>query len=237
MRTNTLHIGERANKRCISAAMRILHMLNDRRGLERVLEPIAQGIKVSTSILEKAETEDVDDRYLDIVISEETWIIENLLGAVFITCQTYMTQVTSAISRLYYLCEDKTRNQFEYISDKNFRVYEKNSLMLSGTEYTEIEAIQIAANYFKHRSEWSIDRIKRGKWEVCSTENYTKTAMNKLVDVIGISSGSNGNLRELSRALGNAEFSDAGVFIDIIINWQVALEASVRRELSEAGIL
>lgn len=237
MRTNTLHKGGRANKPRILAVMSILHILNDRRSLERVLEPIGQGIKVSESILEEAETEEVDDRYLDSLISEETWIIENLLGSAFITCQTHMTEVTSAISRLYDLCDEKTRNQFEYISNKNFKVYKKNSPTLSGTNYTKIKVIQIAANYFKHRSEWSIDISEPGKWKVCETGKHTIEPMNNLVNVIGISAGSTGNLRALSRALGNTEYSDTSVFIDIIINWQVSLEASIRGELNEAGIL
>ena len=237
MRTNTSFKRGRATKRHILAAMSILHILNDRRSLERVLEPIGQGIKVSASIIEEAESEEVDDRYLDSVISEETWIIENLLGSAFITCQTHMTEVTSAISRLYNLCDYKTRSKFEYISDNNFKVYEKNSPNLSGTCYTKIKAIQIAANYFKHRSEWSIDTSEQGKWEVCGVGKKTIEAMNNLVDTIGVSSGSTGNLRELSRVLGNAEFSDTGVFIDIIIDWQSSLEASIRGELNKAGIL
>ncbi|MCK4828882.1 hypothetical protein KA005_74850 [bacterium] len=226
-----------ANKPRILAVLSILQILNDRRSLERVLEPIGQGIKASGSILEDAEVERLDDRYLDSIISEETWIIENLLGAAFVTCHTHITKVTSTISRLYYLCDEKTKNQFEFISNRNYDVYKKNSPLMSGTSFTKIEVIQVAANYFKHKSEWAADKNEPRKWKECKTGKHTIEAMNDLSDVIDISAGSTGNLRALSRALGNTEYSDTSVFIDIIADWQVSLEKSVRDELSGTGIL
>ena len=220
----------------ILAALSMLRILNDRRCLERVLKPIGEGINESSEILEDIKLDSINERYLDILVSEETWIIENLLGAAFVTCQTHINDVTSVIAKMYELCDSKIRTQFEYIHNKNFILHRKGSLVLEGSGYTKIEIIHATANYFKHQAEWKPDKNKEGRWNNPGEENgkgnQTKRKMNKLAETLGISSGSSGNLRKISRALGNINYSDTSIFIDAIVEWQDSLEDGIKKDLA-----
>ena len=65
--------------------------------LDQVLDPIGAAIRAAG---ERAERLDLDSAFDDVVLQDECDLVENLLGASFIACQSFVTGVVSSAKKL-----------------------------------------------------------------------------------------------------------------------------------------
>jgi hypothetical protein len=196
--------------------------------IERSLEPLSQGIKECVEYINKISSiEDV--QYKDLVIDEETTIIENLIGTSFVLCQTYISFIVSRIIKLH----DSVKSMDIKLTTSNS---DKISIMHLGVENipdTNISFIQLidaSANYFKHQDEWP-DVL----WEKIQDKRILPTLTT--IQSIGFEQFSTGNLRTASRVLGNPKFENLEVFSGLLRNWGLTVHALYDDELTKLGLL
>jgi hypothetical protein len=175
---------------------------------ERVLGEIGNAIKKSANTVESDEV--LPSELMDQIIDGETMVIEYLLGTAFVLCQAYITGVISTIVSLHRFAESKNE------SFKTTTNAKKDILRYgcSENELSSVEVIDAFANYFKHRDEWGPN------WEKLPSKNQ-KTV--QIIQSVGAESGSSGNLRQGSAALGNPDFVDTMVFLDKLEHWYLDL--------------
>ncbi len=99
-----------------------------------------------------------DEGYIDAVSDEETSVIENLLGAAFVVCQTYLTGVVSQVTKLNKWCERQFGESLPSASGRRIDILGRgvstSAVTTGGTRYTVSQVTDAFANYFKHRDEW-----------------------------------------------------------------------------------
>ena len=91
--------------------------------------------------------------------NKESQVVDALLGATFVVCQEYISCVVSqakAIHQYHELREGRDLqelrcNKAHLVSTASKRV--RSARDNNDTEYTEIQVIDAAANYFKHHEE------------------------------------------------------------------------------------
>jgi hypothetical protein len=132
-----------------------------------------------------------DEQYADAVIDRECAIVESLLGAAFIVCQT---KITAIIAGAYdaRICLDPLRRSMLPFKDKALSVLEVGAT-LGSTGYSAVAAINEVANYFKHHEEW--DGVS---WE--PNKRNEKTI--PVIRALGLKPLSTGNLRRAAKAFG-----------------------------------
>lgn len=196
-------------------------VVSRRQVYERVLNEIGKAIEKSSSLVDEVENiQELMPEQRHATIDDEVEIVEYLLGTAFVLCQAYITEVVSRVKGLHKVAESwgttlsTTSNKKEDILRFG---YAKNSS-------SPVELIDAFANYFKHRDEWHWD------WEKLNVQQK-KTA--KVIQEAGARSGSSGNIRQGSCALGNPEFTNTTLFLDRLEQWHIALTDAYHQELSQ----
>ena len=156
---------------------------------KRVLRTIGLGIAEAENAISKASEYDVPE-HTDSVVDSECDLVENLLGAAFVVCQTQINTVANRA--LPFLGETK--------DSKPYEIYNSHT-----------NSICALANYFKHRDEWSIE-----DWNAPSGRNIHTI---KAIVNIGLRYGSTGNLRTGSEWLGNSDYTQTNIFSHLIDRW------------------
>ena len=174
--------------------------------LDQVLEPISDAIHAAGDRADRAEA---SDAWADAVIDDECDLVENLLGAAFIACQTFITAVVSAAMRLH-----------EYCIKENLPVSgslaKKATLLglgapVGGLGVTDVELLDALANYYKHRSEW-----RGSDW---ANPRRRQAATIAVIKRAGLEARSTGNLRTGAGILGNPGYDDLYVFHNLLRAW------------------
>ena len=192
------------------------------------LAPLGTAIHKCTLVIERAASSASDD-YADAVADEETEKIEALLGAAFILCQIHITSVVSRVItvRCFFNNREKRALPGPDASDKR-------SILIQGAQpihdsgYTDVQAIDAFANYFKHRDEWA------PTWQGL-TNIQEKTR--EIVYALGARPGSSGNLRTGAQVLGNSEYHTLIIFADRLALWNNELRITYEAKLNEEHVL
>jgi hypothetical protein len=99
---------------------------------------------------------------------------------------------------------------------------------VKGSTFTEVQVIDAFANYFKHREEWI------GEWANLPKQS-ADTA--RIIQAVGASRGSTGNLRTGAEALGNESYADVVLFAEVLRRWLRSVHDAYRKELEKEGLL
>lgn len=205
---------------------------NYRLGLVReALSALQEGVKRCSEQIESARASGCED-HADLVTDEACDVVETLLGSAFMVCQTHIAQVVSEVIELHKTAL-KPRNgnpgaTLRTTTTKKADIMRHGCPVVGATDVTVIEALNALANYFKHRDEWPTN------WN--SAKPLTSETI-RVINAIGVSQFSTGNLRTGSEALGNTDYQSMNVFANLLENWHDELMAGYESELKAVGLL
>lgn len=220
--------------------------------MERVLHPIAKGIQECIDTIDKASASG-NDEYADVVADDEVEVIEGLLGAVFVVCQTEIERVTRAVELLHKHADrvpaPKGPVTLSTTDTDKGSIIAFGSPNVGSSTVTEIQALNAVANYFKHRLAWSHDWAATlaaampppappgsPKPKVDGKDKQTAKTIQAL-QAIGLEQGSTGNLRTAAESLGNAGYTDVAKIVDMLRRWRTNVFKAYETELTAAGLL
>ena len=231
--------------------------------MERVLRPIRSGIQECIDIIEKAGKSG-DEEYAQAVADDEVEVIEGLLGAVFVVCQTEIERVTRHVELLHMHASNVQRPKgpvkLTTTGVGKGDVMAFGSPPVGTSTVNEIQALNAVANYFKHRLAWSPDwaktlaaanpvpppapapkgktkgKTKSKKPKVNHKDKQTAATIRAL-QAIGLEQGSTGNLRTAAEALGNAGYTDIDKIVGILRTWEGNVFKAYVSELKAAGVI
>jgi hypothetical protein len=172
-----------------------------------VLSVLGQGIKASSTRINRADALGADD-YAEAVVDAEIEIIEGLLGAAYVVCQTRVTAIAQAAlhCRARIIADGLAFTSF---GDKDYEVRRRGPRF--NGQFSQIELLWALANYFKHRDEWPSD-----VWS--NPQGLARHTVAVLLPA-GLQPCSNGNLRTGAEALGMPEYADTTVLENTIRKW------------------
>jgi hypothetical protein len=174
--------------------------------LLETLTPIGKAIREHvTWIGSSAATSNEEDENPLVGIACEA--IENLLGLCFVICQVFITDVVSVCYGIRLLAEGEPPKKKDLLATCSTRV--------SGTAYTQVQAIDGLANYFKHRDEWP-----SGEWPCKGPAKCTT----RIVRALGIQPESTRSFRTgFEAVVGDGAYSDVARLGEVVENWGAGL--------------
>jgi hypothetical protein len=176
--------------------LRILKYEVDDTKISDLLEDLSRSIRRSEIACEKASEGNPD--ILDAILDDEVAYIEELIGISLLALQTRVRRIMQA--------------------SKDFKIDALDSGDdFSGTGRTLIRLIWDAANYYKHRDEWTAE-----VWEDTETpdrrlEQARRTR--RSVQKIGIEQSSTGNMRTAYEFFGVAPYSNCRHLSEHVQAW------------------
>ena len=99
---------------------------------------------------------------------------------------------------------------------------------LLDTQYSQVQAINAFANYFKHHEEWD------GPWEQLKGKPAGTVPV---LLMTGAKQFSTGNFRTAAERLGTVSYENLEVFAKILRGWGQAVHEQYDVELRERGLL
>jgi hypothetical protein len=166
-------------------------------GYESVLVTLGEGIRKSVRLINRAPEN-------DLLVDAETDFIENMLGTVYVVCQNAINAVVQAS-----LEDVPDKELFGSGTRKNVESKVRALGPRFNRKFSKIEVLRQLGNYFKHRDEWHPI-----SWKGASSWTL------KAIKAAGLRPGSSGgNLRRAAEALGNSDYSDVTLFVEIIRAW------------------
>jgi hypothetical protein len=195
---------------------------------EEVLNALSAGIRKSVERIDRVPPDD------DASISDETQIIENMLGTAYVVCQNEITAVVQAALRVDDAAKASIFPGIKSKRESDVRTLGPQSRRkLAGNTLSKIELLWQLGNYFKHHDEWSYRRVASRKsiglaWKVDNKNKYTVQA----IKAVGLKAHDSGNLRQGAKALGNTKYSDMDVFQEAIRSWVADVRKHILARLS-----
>ncbi len=195
--------------------------------LRGVLDPLQSAIRAAGKRVERyAGIEEHEDQ---LMIDDECGYVEDLLGAVFVMAQRYLTVTASWMLRLL---EHVKRDHGAPWSLPTKR-YGLLSTYGPTTPHSNVRfavAVNAAANFFKHESEW----IR--PWEDLDPDKPAGQTY-QVVKTLGVDASSTGNLRSVAEGLGISDYEDLTPLVTGLDKWRIALLGTVRAELRALSLL
>lgn len=196
----------------IPGLLELVQMAIDDPGINNLYHVLEQAIASSSRRLDEASGSG-DEWWQQAMTDDENNRIEQLLGWAFLAAQIYITTVRERVKVLSDAChEARIMNM-------------------------EIERINAIANYWKHREEWPACPPRKGKKEVKLMWNHAKmkpiqkkTA--EIVESIGMSPSSSGNLFIAAKAFGVTEFEDLSPLRNKLHGWARSLLEKAKSEVA-----
>lgn len=197
--------------------------------LQATLAPIGQAIKLAgeRASLAAAEAPEED---VDFFVDEETALIENLLGAAYVTCQARISDVISRAIQVAEFCKTKTVTFTAPFAAAKKAGDMKVALLALGTPVasvagiTSVQAVDALANYFKHREEWP----EKVDWSQAAGQQ-AKTV--SVIAPLGLAPLSTGNLRSGAVALGFTDLWQVDALVSAVDQWANRVLAEVQTAL------
>ena len=172
--------------------------------LRDVMTALGNGIKDSIRRLDKAGASK-DAEWMEAVAEEEGEVIERLLGGAFVICQVQITETWTRCQRVLERCKVK---DWKPTKGEILRLGEQ---VQSCPGRSKVEALDAAANYFKHREQW-----KDAEWKgLGKLQQPTADA----VQEIGARPRSSGNLRTIAEALGLEHHKTLNPLFEMLEDW------------------
>jgi hypothetical protein len=194
--------------------------------LKRVLSTINDAIKEASNNIDESKKVK-NEEYLDSVVDEETAVTEELLGAAFVVCQSYITSIVESFKKLHKKAKiDKLK--FTVTNGERKVLLKTGSANVANSEYTELQVIDAFANYFKHSDQWPLIWTK--------ADNQSKGTI-EIIQSVGAQSGSTGNMRTGAKVLGCPMYNNLDSLLDKITQWQNELLKQYQAEFKFLGVL
>lgn len=194
--------------------------------LKRVLTTINDSIKEASNNIDKAEKAK-DEEYLDSVVDDEMAFTEELIGAAFVVCQSYITSIVESFKKLHKKAK-RDKLKCTVTNGERKALLKTGSTNVVNSKYTEIQVIDAFANYFKHSDQWPFD------WT--NADNQSKVTI-EIIQSVGAKSGSTGNMRAGVKVLGCPMYNNLDSLLDKITQWQNELLKQYKAELKRIGVL
>jgi hypothetical protein len=191
-----------------------------------VLITVNNAIEEAKNNIDRAKKVQNED-YFDSIVDEETSIVEELLGAAFVVCQSYITSIVSSFIKLHKHAETDNL-QLSVTSGQRKILLKTGSVNVAESEYTEIQIIDAFANYYKHCDQWPLD------WN--RARGQSKDTI-EVIQSVGAQSGSSGNMRTGAKALGCSMYNNLDSLLDKITQWKGELIKQYQAELKGFGVL
>jgi|GEM_PF-1467116 len=217
--------GRRTNRGKFTACLTLMEEQFVFRNLDRLLVPVREAIVDASTSLEADREGDPD--WFDCHVDEETDVIENLLGVAFLICQCHVTEVVSKVVMLHKLYVKNYPDNVLTTTSGSKRDIIGFGLDSVGS-YTAVTVLDAFANYFKHRDEW------HGDWDTLPARSLHTAA---IVESVGGSQGSSGNMRTGAEALGNPSYASVEVFAQVLRSWRTELADAYHNELAIRGLV
>lgn len=192
--------------------------------VEQCLMPISRSIEQSAKRIESAEDSGIQD-YLDAVIDDETFLIENLLGIAFVICQHYITFIISNVKRMHDMASRSSTSLTT--TSENKKDILRFGEHIDGSEFTKVQLIDALANYFKHQDEW------KGAWEKLKGKQKDTAS---ILQSAGVKQFSTGQFRDGARTLGNETYSNFAPVLSVLKDWGDNVMADYLAELKDKGL-
>jgi hypothetical protein len=196
----------------------------------RILTTLGEGIEAAGNAVSEVAGS-TDPEWIDSIVDDEASVVEDLLGASFVVCQTFITAMVSRVYRAHDVHERLMPGQPLQTTAKNKWDILRFQMPTVGTSgYGAVELINGFANYWKHREEWV-----RSDWQAPRTQSQRGTI--EVISAAGATEGSTGNLRTAAELLGNSSYSDLQVFSDALGTWSEGLLAAYAREFADRNLI
>jgi hypothetical protein len=206
------------------ALLKLIHLSFSRRELSRILTPIAHAMRECQATIERA-AKSRDSDWFDAALDDESEVTENLVGVAFVVCQAFSNSIISRI-RLLHVCHKQDFNKrLTTTSGEKRDILAFANPLVGSTKFSHMQAINAAADYFKHHSEWD------NSWRLTKRNRETIA----IVRALGASPGCSGNLRTMSKSLGNTSYHGTGMLSEIMTRWHARLHHAYSNELKAAG--
>ncbi len=196
--------------------------------LKRALGALGDAIAQACLGLDKLELRDLEEDQYEGILDMETSIIENLLGAAFVTCQAHISTIVTLIMELHTDVLQKESAPLRCCSKDKTSILGFGQLKVGNSEFSPVQVIDAAANYYKHSAEWI------PFWG--DLKGIQQRTANILM-AVGASPGSTGNFRTISEALGNHQYENTMIFVDSVLSWHNQLESEHQKELKVRGLI
>jgi hypothetical protein len=187
-----------------------------------VQDVLGRAIKAATARIDRS-AESGPDEYAEAVTNTEIEVIEGLLGAAYVVCQTRITAIAQSAlrCRARIVADDPV---FVAFGDRAHEV--RRSGPRFDVQWSKIELLWALANYFKHRDEWSSDSWTNPQGSAAQTIRVILSA--------GLKPSSNGNLRTGVNALGSLDYADTSVLQTVIREWADQIREEIRQTAGQS---
>lgn len=178
--------------------------------LERIHAPLELAIKESEAEIETERVHaTVDELYVAEIIDHEYDQIEELLGLAFASTQVVLTAFRTRIVKISEYCQQHLSKNLGFDrGDKGYGPFHCAPELRPGCGFTDIQAINEVANYWKHKDEWRISDEERDGVRVCVWKSKGHERTIKIVGMLGIKPFSADNLRAATSAIGGGRYDD-----------------------------
>lgn len=194
--------------------------------LRRVLDSFGAAIDVCGNAIAQAEESGNPD-YIDAIVDDECAVVEDLVGAAFVAGQAELTTTISHVMRLHRRAQTDGHALMSSDGTKA-GILGLGGVVRAGVAYTDVQAINAFANYFKHHDEWT------GAWANLHGQSR-QTA--DTITAFGATEGSTGNLRQGLHALGIAYNRNVSELSTLVENWRRKIIGAYEAELKGLGLL
>jgi len=197
-------------------------------------------ISKSKRICRDAEISQNDD-YLEFVTTEEGEFLEDVIGSIFIILQTKIRRVAALAKDLGECIKDQKGVDIPFLlKDKDIKLIGKP---YANTDMTFCYCVWEAANYYKHRDEWSDETWysddelfeKYGSMKNVPYNVKKSRITRQNVEKLGVRNYSTGNMRNMYKAMGVSDYEDCKILIDEITIWSKEVYVTVRGELEKVA--
>jgi hypothetical protein len=177
--------------------------------IERMHGPIELEIKRASDEITRAEQEEPEE-YADRVTESNRELIEELLGVALVSAQVFLTSVRSRLVALATVYRQDLGSELAF-EGKALGGAPKDMLFTCGDRlspevmFTDIEAIDALANYWKHHDEWPKGWEQDGEWSVAVWSDKASKLQKKTIEVVtalGMAPAGVWNLQRAVEALG-----------------------------------
>ncbi len=193
-------------------------------GLALTLAALANPIGESCRRANEASTSS-DPDYVEAMTDMHCEIIEEVLGAAFVCCQTLINRHCASVERIHSIPQPGITLTTTSAKRKDVLAY---GTPWRSSPYTAVQILNGIANYWKHHAEWPAD------WK--STDRAQKATID-IVRSAGLKPSSSGNLRRGAAFLDNPDYHDVQRFHVFVHEWSRQLHDSYETELKTRGLL
>lgn len=212
----------------VAIGLESLRIAIEDRMVDKLFSALEQVITSASSRIEEASRAG-DEEYADVVTDEESSHVEELIGLMFVSAQTFITTVRNRLAQVSEICKKEKGRSLSFLKDQRAYDVLKFADPMRGTpHYTEIEVINAVANYWKHQEEWSAHNFT---WDTTKMRDKEKRTI-EIISAVGMSPYSSGNLRKAANTFGIASYNDLSVIQDKLSKWARSLLEKAQSEIA-----